>query len=295
MGIFQKIGILGRSRAENISETLKSLVDFLNRSRQNFAVDTELEALLKNKEITYLSKDKLAKSCDLFIVVGGDGSLLHAAKLAAEAQIPVVGINKGRLGFLTDILPADIEKKLKPILAGIFVEERRFFIEASIQKNGKAGERSTALNDVVLLPGNIAHMIEFEIYINKQFVCKQRADGLIVASPTGSTAYALSGGGPILHPQLEAFVLVPMFPHTLSSRPLVVQSNSLIEIVIPEHNETTPWLSCDGNEKKAIERGSALMIEKKDIALRLIHPEDYDYFETLRSKLHWSGRLDTNI
>ena len=291
MRIFQKIGILGRPRAKGIRQTLALLLQFLSHHTAKVFVDSDLKDLLKNKKINFLNKERLVKTCDLFIVIGGDGSLLQAAKMASEHHIPVVGINKGSLGFLTDILPSEIEKSLKSLLSGNYNEEERFLIEAKTKDEKNKNQRRLALNDIVLLPGNVAHMIEFEIYIDKQFVCKQRADGLIIATPTGSTAYALSGGGPILHPQLEALVLVPMFPHTLSSRPLVIESNSTIEIIISKNNEVSPWLSCDGDEKQSLFPGSSILIHKSKYSLRLIHPKDYNYFETLRSKLHWSGHL----
>lgn len=293
MGKFQKVGVIGRHRAEHITETLKILLQFLQQFGQSYVLDEDIQPLLQDNKQPYLPRQTIAKTCDLLIIVGGDGSLLQAAQMAAEHQIPIVGINKGRLGFLTDILPAELEKKLKAVLQGIYIEERRFLIDASLQENEKEVYRGAALNDVVLLPGDIAHMIEFDIYINKQFVCTQRADGMIVATPTGSTAYALSGGGPILHPQLEALVLVSMFPHTLSNRPLVVQSDSLIEIVVSKQNETSPWLSCDGHQKTAVTPGSTITIRKQNAWLRLIHPEDYNYFETLRSKLNWIGGTRT--
>ncbi len=293
MSAFQKMGILGRYRTEHLSDTLLALIQFLEAQKQAFLLDEDLKSLITEKQVPAANKLAIAKACDLLIVIGGDGSLLQAAKIAAESQTPVIGINKGRLGFLTDILPSDLEKKLKPVLEGHYLEERRFLVDVAIKQAEKEVYKSIALNDVVLLPGDVAHMIEFEIYINQQFVCKQRADGLIVATPTGSTAYALSGGGPILHPQLEALVLVPMFPHTLSSRPLVVESSAVIDIVISAQNETSPWLSCDGQEKKAVSPGTQISIQKKQALLRLIHPEHYNYYETLRSKLHWSGRFDT--
>jgi NAD+ kinase len=144
-----------------------------------------------------------------------------------------------------------------------------------------------ALNEVVLMPGNVARMIEFSIMIDDQFVCAQQADGLIVATPTGSTAYALSGGGPILYPQLEAIVLVPMFPHTLSARPIVVSSKSRIVIHVDTHSTAAPWLSCDGQERISVPIGANISIQKNAKSLKLIHPLDYNYFETLRTKLHW--------
>lgn len=293
MSIFKKVGIAARHRSESIAETLCKLEAFLTKAKQPFVVDKQIQDLLPeaSPRFTYLSQVEMAKCCDLFIVLGGDGSLLQAAPIAAKAQIPVVGINKGRLGFLTDITPTELEKDLEQILSGLFLEEHRFLISADITGEIDSQEQNKALNDIVLLPGDVAHMIEFEIYINKEFVCKQRADGLIIATPTGSTAYALSGGGPILYPQLDAIVLVPMFPHTLSNRPIVVQGNSLIEVTISPQNEANPWLSCDGRKKRVVKAGESIKIQRSEERVRLIHPEHYNYFETLRTKLGWSGKI----
>lgn len=286
---FKKVGILGRIRDDKIIETLNRLLQALSNWGQAFLVDETLKPMLQGTNWECALRDTLAKQCDLFIVVGGDGSLLQAARLASVHQIPVVGINKGRLGFLTDIRPEQIDTVLRAVLEGKYLEEERFLIEAEVQQDNKIAYKNISLNDVVLLPGDVAHMIEFEIYINQQFVCKQRADGLIVTTPTGSTAYALSGGGPILDPTLDAIALVPMFPHTLSSRPLVVPSDAQFDIKIPLSNETSPWLSCDGQEKVLVTPGSQIHIQKRADRLQLIHPQHYNYYETLRSKLHWGG------
>ena len=283
---FKKVGILGRIRDDKIIETLRYLIQLLDVWQQSYVVDISLKPMIE-EGCEYFSAESLAKACDLLIVVGGDGSLLQAARLGVEYQLPVVGINKGRLGFLTDILPEHLETELRAVLEGKYIMEERFLIDVVVNADGKKIYKNLALNDVALLPGDVAQMIEFEIFIDRQFVCKQRADGIIVATPTGSTAYALSGGGPILEPHLEAMVLVPMFPHTLSNRPLVVSSGSKIDIKIPLTNETSPWLSCDGHEKELINPGTEIHIQKHKTLLNLIHPAHYNYYETLRAKLHW--------
>jgi NAD+ kinase len=285
---FRKVALLGRQRVEGVEETLLAVKNYL----QNFPIEVVLEPdtaeMIPDAGIPVCPKELLCKNCDLLIVVGGDGSLLNAAHLAVEYGLPVLGINRGRLGFLTDIRPDELEK-IDEVLSGNYMEEERFLLEASIiHANGEI-MHAVALNDVVLLPGNIAHMIEFEVHINHQMICYQRADGIIVATPTGSTAYALSGGGPILHPQLDAIVLVPMFPHTLSSRPIVVKSTSEISILLSPTNEACPRVSCDGQERIPLEPGGIIKIKKKTEPLRLIHPLDYNYFQTLREKLGWEG------
>lgn len=284
---FKKIGIFGRQRTRGIIETLHALITLLQHLKYEIIVEQETSQLLTDSTLKNLPRQEMGKHCDLIIVVGGDGSLLNAAHAVVDDNVPILGINRGRLGFLTDIHPTELQSKVKEVLNGQFTEEKRFLLTAKIENDGKTLHQENALNDVVLLPGDVAHMIEFDVYINDQLVSPHRADGLIVATPTGSTAYALSGGGPIIEPSIEAVVLVPMFPHTLSSRPLVTTAESTIKITIGAHNETSPQVSCDGQRRIAIAPGSTISITKKKQLLRLIHPISYNYFHTLRTKLHW--------
>jgi NAD+ kinase len=241
--------------------------------------------------LTLIPRDELSKHCQLLIVVGGDGSMIYAAHTIIHDEIPVLGINRGRLGFLTDILPTELQK-IKGILEGKYNLEKRFFLTTTVEHEGKILGRGNALNEVALIPDSVPHMSEFEIYINDQFVCSQNSDGLIVATPTGSTAYALSGGGPILHPQLDAFVIVPMFPHTLSIRPIVIEGNQHVTIIITQNNTTTPRLTCDSQSLISTPPGSRITIEKNNLHLNLIHPLDYNYYASLRSKLHWGRKVE---
>lgn len=285
---FKNIGLMAKPNLrKEIIDTLQLLIKYLQSKHCQLIIEDELAAKLKSTKIASLPSNQLGSQSDLIIVVGGDGSLLRAAKLVADYQKPILGINRGKLGFLADITPNEIHHKLGDVLDGQFIEDPRFLLNATYIQDKKIMHQEFALNDIVLMPGKIAHLTQFEIYINDQFVCPQRADGLIVATPTGSTAYALSGGGPILHPQLDAVVLVPMFSHNLTSRPLVVNGNSEIRIIIPAESKMTSRLSCDGRESKTINPGGVIQINKKSEQLRLIHPIDYNYFETLRSKLHW--------
>ena len=221
------------------------------------------------------------------IVVGGDGSLLSAARAFAGHDIKLLGINRGRLGFLTDISPEEIEHKVGEVLDGKFREEERFLLSSSVLRDGEKIAEGLALNDVVLHPGKFIRMIEFELFINEEFVCRQRADGLIVSTPTGSTAYALSVGGPIMYPGLNACVLVPMNPHTLSSRPIVVHGDANIKIVVCKSNELKPHVSCDGQTHVVTQPNDIVMVEKSARKLKLIHPEGHNFYETCRSKLGW--------
>jgi NAD+ kinase len=287
---FKTIGIYGRVRNAGVTESLKTVVAYLKSLSQDLVIDSETAATLGETSIRSVAPQELSKNCQLLIVVGGDGSLLHAAHTVINDEIPVLGINRGRLGFLTDIHPTELGK-IKHILEGDYILEKRFLLQATTIHQGKVIGVSNALNEVALLPASVPHMNEFEIYVNDNFVCSQDSDGLIVATPTGSTAYALSGGGPIIHPALDAMVLVPMYPHTLSMRPIVVDGNNKITIIVTPNNITTPRLTCDSQAFINVPAGSHINIEKMKQRLHLIHPLDYDYYETLRSKLHWGHKL----
>jgi NAD+ kinase len=204
---------------------------------------------------------------------------------------PVLGVNRGRLGFLTDISPDEIDTKVADVLDGKYNREYRFLLEATVERHGEVVGRADALNDVVVNSGTSAQMIEFDLYIDNNFVYRQRADGLIVSTPTGSTAYALSGGGPIMHPALDAVVLVPMFPQTLSSRPIVVDGNSEIRIDISERNSIHPPVTCDGQVNMTARPGDSVHIFKKPHKLILIHPLEHSFYASCRDKLRWSNSL----
>jgi NAD+ kinase len=288
--IFKKVCILGRVKNPGVKETLKTLTQHLTKLEQNFYVETETASALDDSTVKTIAREEIGIQCDLLIVVGGDGSLLHAAHAIINQSIPVVGINRGNLGFLTDIHPTEFDK-ITAILEGKYTLEKRFLLTASIQLQNQHIGKDYALNEVAMIPDTVPHMIEFEIFIDNQFVCSQNSDGLIVATPTGSTAYALSGGGPILHPQLDAIVLVPMFPHSLNNRPIVVEGNRQIDIIITPNNKASPRVSCDGRDYLTTPVGSHISVNKNQNALHLIHPLDYNYYKALRTKLHWGKKL----
>ncbi len=287
---FKTIGIIGRVRSLGVKETLHSLVKCLCVLGVEIVIESETAESLTDSSLPTVLRNELGQHCDLLIVVGGDGSLLNATHAVVDQEIPILGINRGSLGFLTDILPTDLEK-IKSILHGEYKLEKRFLLTSRIELDGELIGQDDALNEVAIIPNVVPHMLEFEIYIDDQFVCSQNSDGLIIATPTGSTAYALSGGGPILHPQLDAVVLVPMFPHTLSSRPIVIEGNQRITIIISPKNYSSARLTCDGQEYINTPTNSRITIQKKKKQLHLIHPLDYNYYETLRSKLHWGKKL----
>ena len=212
--------------------------------------------------------------------------------MLAHYNVPVLGINRGRLGFLTDILPEEIEQRVGAVLQGDYTLEKRFLLNVAVQRDGEIIGKGEALNDVVVNSGTSAKMIEFDLYVDDEFVYRQRSDGLIVSTPTGSTAYSLSGGGPIMHPKLDAVVLVPMFPHTLSSRPIVIDGNSEIKIeIIGNNDEIYPPVTCDGQVNLNAMPGDFVIIRKKRHKLKLVHPLDHSFYASCRDKLGWSARL----
>lgn len=288
---FKRVILYARQHRANqgVNESLHRLVEFLEK--QNIKVYQDVDTLLGfDVQLPVLTKNEMGEKNDLIIVIGGDGSLLSAARMATKVNTPVIGINRGRLGFLTDILPHEIETQLAAVLAGQYTEEKRFLLHTRIYDETSTYFEGDAVNDVVLSRGNETHLIEFSVYINEQLVSHYRSDGMILSTPTGSTAYALSAGGPIMHPQLNAIVLVPMFSHSLSSRPLVIDGEAKIELHINECNEADLRISCDGHESRMVKPGQKVAIQKDSHQLRLLHPLDYHYYDTLRSKLGWESK-----
>lgn len=288
---FHKIGLVGRSQQEGLAEVLLELVALLEPQGRELVLEHRLGELIPDAPYPRATLDEIGEDSDLVIVVGGDGSLLGAARTLARYQTPVLGVNRGRLGFLTDISPDDIATRIPAVLAGEYTRESRFLLDARVVRDGVTVGRADALNDVVVNSGTSAQMIEFELYINEVFVYRQRADGLIISTPTGSTAYSLSGGGPIMHPTLDAVVLVPMFPHTLSSRPIVVDGNSEIRLDILQRNRIHPPVTCDGQVNMTARPGDSVVITKKPDRLTLLHPTGHSFYASCRDKLRWNSAL----
>ncbi|MBA6411977.1 NAD(+) kinase [Parahaliea sp. F7430] len=288
---FKRIGLVGRSQHEGVQPVLEELVGLLGRRGLEVVLEDRLGELLPKGDHSLATLDAIGEDADLVIVVGGDGSLLSAARTLARYETPVLGVNRGRLGFLTDISPDEISQQVPAVLDGHFTRERRFLLDAKVTRDGKTVGRADALNDVVVNSGTSAQMIEFELSINDTFVYRQRADGLIISTPTGSTAYSLSGGGPIMHPTLDAVVLVPMFPHALSSRPIVVDGNSEIRIHILDRNRIHPPVTCDGQVNMTARPGDCVVISKKPHRLTLLHPIGHSFYASCRDKLRWSNAL----
>lgn len=290
MSQFSCVGLIGRLGSDAVAYSLKRLVSFLETRDVKVLLDSETGAVIPDTTVKRVRRELLPSHCDLVIVVGGDGSLLGSARLMAGTGVPLLGINRGRLGFLTDISPDEIESKVGEVLDGVYEREQRFLLQATVLRHKKVIGQSLALNDVVLHPGQFIRMIDFELHIDDTFVYKQSSDGLIISTPTGSTAYALSGGGPIMHPSLDALVLVPMNPHTLSSRPIVVTGGSDIRLVVGEQRGVNPHITCDGQAHIVTQAGDEVRIQKSPDLLDLIHPKGHRFYEVCRSKLGWAAR-----
>ncbi len=287
---FNTIGIVGKPRNTESSDTIRCLLSVLEKNQKTILVQNTLGEELNLPTAMHRTPIELTEQCDLIVVVGGDGSMLNAGRLLAQTQVPVLGINRGSLGFLTDIEPSKLDEKVDQILNQRYRRADRFLLNCEVFRDNKKLGESTALNDVVLFPGEISRMIEFEVYVDDQFLYTQRSDGLIVSTPTGSTAYSLSAGGPILHPKLDALVLVPICPHTLSSRPIVINGSSKVDIIVSKLNQDSLQISCDGQVQLPVKPGDVISIEKAENSLQLLHPEDYDYYHILRTKLGWSSK-----
>jgi len=287
---FHRVGLVGRSRQEGLQELLDELLDLLSDRVGEVMLEDRLGAVA-TRDCPLLTREEIGERADLVIVLGGDGSLLSAARTMARFETPVLGINRGRLGFLTDISPDEVSELVPAVLEGRYEREERFLLDVNVEREGKVVARADALNDVVLNSGTSAQMIEFELSIDGEFVYRQRADGLIISTPTGSTAYSLSGGGPIMHPSLDAMVLVPMFPHTLSSRPIVVKGDSVIRLDVLERNRIHPPVTCDGQVNMTARPGDAVVLRKKPHRLTLLHPLGHSFYASCRDKLRWSNAL----
>jgi len=287
--MFKNIGLIAkRGGAAVVKDCLEKLVEFLRQRAVEIVIDAISARLISAPDLNIVANtEMLGTRCDLVIIIGGDGSLLQAARLLAKYDICLLGINLGRLGFLTDINPQEMEKYLGEILGGSFLEEERFLIDAEVYREGNCLSSSNALNDIIIHRWNMPHMLTFETTINGHFVNCQRADGLVISTPTGSTAYALSAGGPIIHPSLNALVLVTICSHTLSNRPLVIDSDNCIEITISREQTGQAQLNSDGVLCQELLPGDRIMIEKRQY-IRLIHPQGHDYYTTLRTKLDWA-------
>jgi NAD+ kinase len=284
---FKSIAIIGKYMQKSALQQMQNDLADLARHLQAKNIEVWLEEnTARHAELTGFKTawlESIGSKVDLVIVMGGDGTMLSVARAIKQHDVPLVGINRGRFGFLTDLRAEDMLHALDRILAGEYHTEKRMLLNASVNRSDKIIYQGFAMNDVVVKSG--LRLIELEVKINTKFVHKQRADGLIISTPTGTTAYALSAGGPILHPDLEAIAIVPINPHTLSNRPVAVNSNSNIEITLVQVDDAQ--ISYDGQFQLALEEGDRLQIRRAEDTIVLLHPSDYCYYEMLRNKLNW--------
>ena len=287
---YSTVGLIGKPDHQGTLTSIKTLVEYLSDKGCKIIIARGVADAVPEGTVDVCSVEEIGQRAQLAIVVGGDGNMLGAARVLARHPIHVVGVNRGNLGFLTDINPDEIESQLETLFKGDWRVEDRFLIEVEVKRDQETIHRNTAVNEIVLHHGQVAHMMEFEIFLNNQFVSSQRADGMIVATPTGSTAYSLSGGGPILMPSLDAITLVPMFPHTLTSRPVVIGADKELRMRVSDNNRDSLQVSCDSHVELPVQPGDDVYIRKSGDTLRMVHPESYDYFAVLRKKLNWGSK-----
>jgi NAD+ kinase len=291
---FTKIALTGNYEESRVIETLRSLAaHLLARGITVFASAGEkLNGL--PEAVTRVQSDQLADGAELIIAVGGDGSMLHAARIAVRADKPLLGINRGRLGFLADVSPSEDFGPLDNVIAGQYESDQRMLLKAEVLSKDGLHNCGIALNDVVVKRQDTGRLLEFKSTVDDRYVNTHGGDGFIVATPTGSTAYALSCGGPIVAPGLDALVLAPICPHTLSDRPIVIPGTSITDIELGDEDTDSAAVSCDGEVTGLIESGDKLRIAVADERVELIHPTGYDYYGILRSKLHWGRGIRRN-
>jgi NAD+ kinase len=275
-----------------VAESARTLIACLQQRQITVCAASEEMPTAVAAGVTLLPRTTLTRRAQLLVAIGGDGTMLQAARLAASGGVPLLGINRGRLGFLTDVLPQDIEAAVEAVLAGHCAEERRALLSARLLRPDGSSQNQVALNDVVLLRRETGRMLDFETRLNDRFVNSHSGDGFVVATATGSTAYALSCGGPIIDPALSVLVMTPVCPHTMSDRPIIVGGDSRIEIRLREQeSQSRADVTCDGMPFAGMTLGDRLQIGASGHHVTLLHPPGYDYFRSLRSKLHW-GRGD---
>lgn len=285
---FKTIGLIGKYIDPAVADTVRALAVHLAGRGCTVLIDEDTARLLPGDVLAVADREEIGRRCDLAIVVGGDGTMLHAARSLADHEVPLVGVNLGHLGFLTDIPPSLMTESLDQILAGDYTVEERLLLRATVHRDGEAVVTYDALNDLVLHKWGSARMIELETYIDGHFLNVFRSDGLIVSTPTGSTAYALSAGGPLVHPTLNALLIVPVCPHTMSNRPIVINGEARIEVVVSDRRRDHAQITSDGQVSFALQVGDRVHIVRKDRPVRLLHPAQHDHYNVLRAKLRWA-------
>jgi NAD+ kinase len=285
---FKTVAIVGKSDAASLPDTLDQIAALLRARGTAILMDPPTAGASRAKPDEVLELHSLGARCDLAVVVGGDGTLIACARLMAEHNVPLVGVNLGRLGFLTDIPAEHAAASVGAVLDGDFVPEQRLLLAGSVRRGNRTLMTALAMNDIVVSRGAVGSMIEFAVTVDGEFIYTLRADGLIVATPTGSTAYALSAGGPILHPALSAISLVPISPHTLSNRPVAIRSSSKVEITLVRGTDARA--NFDVQAHVELETNDVVAVAAAPRHATLLHPRGYRYFSMLRQKLRWTER-----
>lgn len=287
MSRFRHAALVGKYQAQGIRGVLEELAQFLIRQGLEVSLEQQTAQSTGLTGHGALTADELGRQCDLAVVVGGDGTMLGIARQLARHNTPLVGINQGRLGFITDIAVDQFAQALAPMIAGDYEEERRTMLTGTVERDGERIFEGFALNDVVISRGTASSMIELKVEIGPEFASNLRADGVILASPTGSTAYALSAGGPILHPSIAGWVLVPIAPHDLSNRPIVLPDTSDVCVEIVAGRDAS--VSFDMQQLASLLHGDRIVVRRSRDQVRFLHPRGWSYYATLRRKLHWNA------
>ena len=285
MSIFRKIAIISKKDDDSVKDSLDTVIKYLDNKNIQYFLDKNSSILLKND--SYSSTEDIKNNCDIAFIIGGDGTLLRSAQELAKADIPICGINRGRLGFLVDISPNHIEENLNNILSDNYSVDERISLIGTVIRNGKEISKNISFNDVVVHSKDAVRMIEMDTTLNGESLYRVNADGLVVSTPAGSTAYSLSSGGPILEPTMDALVIVPICPHLLSNRPFVIDMNSTIEIKLSEKSDTNASVTFDGQINVPIQANDIIKISKGEVMLRLIQPPGINFLSILREKLGW--------
>ena len=284
---FARVALIGRHASPGLATPLRELASFLSARGHRVVVDAETAAYAPVPGVATAPSAELARDADLAVVLGGDGTVLSIARQLAPFDVPLIGINQGRLGFLTDIPITRMESTLDAMLAGRFIEQRRTLLDVVVERVNGGRQEALALNDVVVNRGSLGSMIECAVDIDGRFAYAMRADGIIVATPTGSTAYALSAGGPILAPELASLLLVPVAPHALTHRPIAISDECVIAITVVRSRDA--GVHCDGQAHYTLAEGDRVTVRRAAFRARFLYPEGHDYFAMLREKLHWSA------
>jgi NAD+ kinase len=286
---FETIALIGKYKSQEVGDSLLRLAAFLTHRDRQVLVEARTAESAGITQYPIATLEEIGQQADLAVVMGGDGTMLNVASSLFSFDVPLIGINLGRLGFLADVALDTMLETMGEMINGEYLTENRFLITMTVRRHGENIYQAHSFNDAVVSKGATARLIELEVFVDGQFVYSQRSDGLIVSTPTGSTAYALSAGGPILHPTLEALVLVPICPHTLSNRPIAVNSESTVEILLTHAVDACVHL--DGQRHFDLLANDWVILRRASQNLRLLHPFGHSYYDMLRQKLHWGEKL----